>query len=84
MDKQERLRLEKLYFEMLDDELIRILIEDEEEFKHHPFEAYQLVKNEIMKRGLEGKGEEKKKEISGSEQKPDEIIDFEVVYRGLL
>ena len=50
MDEQEKLRLKKIYQEMPDKELLKLLSVDKREYKKG---IYELVLEEVKKRGLE-------------------------------
>ena len=61
MEEQEKLRLKKLYEQMPEGKLIEVILEDEEEYKKQPYEAYKLLLEEAKRRGFEKKINEKKK-----------------------
>jgi len=80
MEEKERIRLNKLYEQYSDDALIDMALEDESAYQEG---VYELILEEVKKRGLEKRIDEIKKDKIEKESRPSEDVgDLVTVYAG--
>ncbi len=75
----ERIRLKKLYEQTSSDKLIEMILEDEVQYNKEPYEGYELLLEEVKKRGLEAKINEIKSCALDEEQQRFKDYDLVVV-----
>lgn len=78
---EEREKLRKIYQEMAEEKLVEMVVEDAEEYKRQPYEAYELLVEVASKRGLADKISQRMQARIDNKEIKHEDVDIVVIKR---